>query len=209
MFILTGLIGFGISFGLLHCGVYAMSIRYPIAVIGAYGGFLGLLRIWVKIEQARFNIQEFECHVAASREHRPSTSSSTNSVKAGARWLDWLDVPDINLFEGGDGCLAIILVALVAGLVVSLGFVLLNSTTLIAEVFLDSFLVSMFYRRLRRAARGHWLGTSIRRTWIPALGTAIILAYIGWVLQTLSPDAKSIGPAVHRLIYGKSDGSVG
>ena len=44
---ITALIGFVTSFILLKAGLTSMMLRYPLAVIAAYIGFLFLLRIWL------------------------------------------------------------------------------------------------------------------------------------------------------------------
>jgi len=43
----TGIAGFLASFALLHAGVARMWLRYPVAVLFAYGVFLLLLRLWL------------------------------------------------------------------------------------------------------------------------------------------------------------------
>jgi hypothetical protein len=43
----TGAAGFVASFVLLHLGVWRMWIRYPLAVLFAYGVFIVLLRVWL------------------------------------------------------------------------------------------------------------------------------------------------------------------
>lgn len=48
---LTGAAGFLSSFILLQVGVGAMAVRYPIAVLAAYGVFLLLLQIWLKFQR--------------------------------------------------------------------------------------------------------------------------------------------------------------
>ncbi len=48
---LTGLVGFLVSFALLHLGVGRMWLRYPFAVIVAYAAFLLLLRLWLFYHQ--------------------------------------------------------------------------------------------------------------------------------------------------------------
>ena len=47
--LLTGLAGFLASFSLLQLDVSRMWIRYPIAILIAYGVFLLLLRLWLWI----------------------------------------------------------------------------------------------------------------------------------------------------------------
>lgn len=48
---MTGAAGFLTSFGLLKGGVDSMALRYPVAVGVAYGIFLLLLRIWLKMQE--------------------------------------------------------------------------------------------------------------------------------------------------------------
>ncbi|HVF68245.1 MAG TPA: hypothetical protein VM914_11300 [Pyrinomonadaceae bacterium] len=47
----TGAAGFLVSFALMHMGVARMWLRYPFAVLAAYGVFLFLLRAWLHIQR--------------------------------------------------------------------------------------------------------------------------------------------------------------
>lgn len=47
----TGAAGFLVSFTLLHMGLTRMWLRYPVAVLAAYGVFLLLLRIWLHLQR--------------------------------------------------------------------------------------------------------------------------------------------------------------
>lgn len=47
----TGAAGFLVSFALLHLGVTRMWLRYPFAVLVAYGLFLLLLRVWLHLQR--------------------------------------------------------------------------------------------------------------------------------------------------------------
>src|SRR5262249_15953861 len=53
--LLTGAVGLGVSYELLHAGVTKMWIRYPVAVLVAYAVMLGLVRLWIEFEQRRFD----------------------------------------------------------------------------------------------------------------------------------------------------------
>ena len=66
-------------------------------------------------------------------------------------------------------------------------------------MFLDAFIVSALYRRLSVAQKGHWLGAALKKTWAPALVTAVILAIGGWALERMAPGAPSIGKAIQQL----------
>ena len=54
--LITGVIGFGISVGLLKAGMDEMWLRYPLAVLGAYGVFLLLVRLWAEWEHRRIRV---------------------------------------------------------------------------------------------------------------------------------------------------------
>lgn len=47
----TGAAGFLVSFALLHAGVARMWLRYPLAVLAAYGVFMFLLRVWLHLRR--------------------------------------------------------------------------------------------------------------------------------------------------------------
>ena len=70
---------------------------------------------------------------------------------------------------------------------------------MLAEIFLDAFLIGALYRRLRIPAKENWLATAVRKTWKSALITTVLLALGGAALQYLAPGARSIGQALHQL----------
>ncbi|HYG62422.1 MAG TPA: hypothetical protein VEL74_07560 [Thermoanaerobaculia bacterium] len=49
--VLTGAAGFFTSFLLLEFGLDSMAVRYPTAVLAAYGVFLLLLRLWLRLQE--------------------------------------------------------------------------------------------------------------------------------------------------------------
>jgi hypothetical protein len=48
LLLLTGAVGFGAAVALLSLGVERMAVRYPLAVLIAYGAFLLFLRLWLR-----------------------------------------------------------------------------------------------------------------------------------------------------------------
>lgn len=202
--VLTGLCGFLISFGLLHLSVHSMAIRYPLAVLGAYGAFLGLLRGWVEWEQRGFDPDNAEFQEAI-RDAHPRGIQQANRARSssgkGFSWLDGLDIPSNMLTDGPEGCLGLVIFIVLLGFVILLVSYLANTPALVEEGFLDTFLVVGLYRRLRIAARKHWLGTTIRKTWKTVGVVAAALAFLGFCLQYNAPEARSIGPAVRHLLH--------
>ena len=197
LLILTGAAGFLASALLLKNGVDKMAVRYPLAACFAYGVFLGLIRIWVEIERGRFNPEPGEIENMLQSTTTKSESNTYRQPSDGGSWLDSLDVS--SAFDLDDGCLPL----LIAGAIVALGALLImalaNAPAFMAEVFLDAFIVSVLYRRLRIAAHEHWLGTAIRKTWLHVFFAIGLLCFVGWGLDFLAPGSRSIGPALHQL----------
>jgi len=182
----TGLVGLGASFGMLMLGLESMAIRYPVAVVVAYGAFLVGVRLWLR----RFR----------SLERRRAK---------GAIGLDAVDLPvgDVGGGSGGDGHFAAefaaageaALVFVALAIVFVLGYVVWSAPSIFAEVALDAALSAGLYRRLRRDTERGWLTSAIRRTIIPAL-IVIALAFVGGlILQTSFPGASSVGSIIQQM----------
>jgi hypothetical protein len=73
-------------------------------------------------------------------------------------------------------------------------YVIYVAPALFAELLLDGIVVTALYHRIQRVERRHWLRCVIRRTWIPALLTAITFSIAGHLMQRAVPEAPSIGP---------------
>lgn len=196
LLLVAGAAGFLVSYGLLRMGVDHMWMRFPLAVFAGYGVLLALVRGWVELEK-----QSFDPDDPVLREDLAGRRSEFKSRhQPPSRGWDWLDVSPLDGIDGDEGCLPALLVGMLVLLIVAIIGALAAAPALIAEVFLDAFLVSVLYRRLRMAEQEHWLGTAIRKTWRVALITAIVLALAGWVLEELAPGARSIGRALEQLM---------
>ena len=175
---------------MLQLGLQHTWVRYPIATLGSYGLLLALIRGWVAIERSRFDPEHAAIATATKLMRAPVQQNS---------WFDWLDIPDFGIADLDEGCLPAILLAVFAGLLVTIVVTVSMAPGLIAEVFLDAFIISALYRRLRAAQKRHWLGTALKKTWAPALITAVILAIGGWALERMAPGSPSIGKAIQQL----------
>lgn len=197
---ISGFVGFLLSHLLLHRGFEEMWLRYPLAVLGGYGAFLVLLRLWVEIERMRYDPVRAAVPIDPEGKTEPPVRHGTWE-RGGSSWFDWLDVTELFMFE--EGCLVIGLIALVLGLLAGavgmfFSFVMAGSE-LMAEVCLDAFVAGLFYRHLKIAAKEHWLGTAVKHTWISALLTAGGLGLMGYFLGLLVPGSHSIGLALKEL----------
>lgn len=201
---LAGFAGFLISHALLYLGFVEMWLRYPLAVLGGYGVFLVLLRLWVEIERIRYDPKMAAVPTDASDGKIDLPIRRAPFEKDRSSWLDWLDVPELFAFEEGCllGCVIALVVGLVAGVTGLLFSFVMAGSELLAEVCLDAFVVSLLYRHLKTAASEHWLGTAVKRTWISASLMAAGLGLFGYFLGLLAPQSHSLGPALEAIFRG-------
>ncbi|HSJ97972.1 MAG TPA: hypothetical protein VLC53_12905, partial [Myxococcota bacterium] len=79
-------------------------------------------------------------------------------------------------------------------------WVVWSAPVLFAELLLDAALSAGLYRRLRTLEPGgHWLAVAVKRTWLPALGLAVVLAAAGLAMEHRVPGARSIGEFARSL----------
>lgn len=201
--ILTGLAGFGISGTLLHFGMREMWQRYPLAVVGGYVVFLGLLRLWVEVERAHFDPRDPAVLDALSEGAEEPEPAARRLDEEKGSWFDSLDLPSFDGADSLEGCALGIVAIAVIGLIAIAVTMIAGAPVLVAEVAVDAFLVSILYRRLKAAEREHWLGAAVRRTWVHALLAALLLALLGFCIPILVPGADSIGEAIRLWRDGR------
>jgi len=195
---LTGATGFLGSFLLLKLGVGSMTLRYPVAVALAYGVFLLLLRLWLKLQSdgwgdaADLGMEVLEnCDLVLSGDlDLPAGSGGFASHDGGSGFDLSFDLDD------STGILVVIALLIVA--VAALGavfWILWIAPALLAEVLVDGLVIAALYRRLRQPQPYGWLAGAIRRTCVPALLVALLLSVSGALLHRAAPEARSIGVA--------------
>ena len=199
----AGSVGFLTSHFLLHHGFEEMWLRFPLAVVSGYMVFLAQLRLWVEIERARYDPREVEIPTDFSNDGESDHPPFRRFTNDSSSWLDWLDLPG-SVFELDEGCLVgfvfVFLFGLLVGAIGILFSFIMAAPELLAEVFLDAVVVTMLYRHLKIAAKEHWLGTAVKRTWKSAVVTAAASSLLGLVLAVLAPNSHSIGPALKEIL---------
>ncbi len=153
--ILTALVGFGVSVAMLKAGLNTMWLRYPLAVLGAWGVFLLLVRSWAERERDEIRVDEELSDLGPKDDYFGATT--VREVARGARrsrWLDWLDW--LNPLDGTDaeGCLvglaAMAAIIALAGALVAIAGLIMEAEVVLAEVLLDVLLVSALNKRLHK-----------------------------------------------------------
>ncbi|HEV7868611.1 MAG TPA: hypothetical protein VGO90_13075 [Chthoniobacteraceae bacterium] len=196
--LLTALAGFVASLGMLKLGLGAMWLRYPLAVLLAWGVFLGMVRAWAQREQA--NLRAEELAELSSEEDEPETKPPrlTSLDPDRSAWEDWLDwMNPFNGLEDAEGCLVTVAlgIALLAlgGAFVAIAGLIIQAEVLLAELLFDVLLVSALNKRLHGLEPRWWLQGTLRQTVWPVMVTMLFLLCAGFLLEQMAPGAQTIG----------------
>jgi hypothetical protein len=214
---LAGAAGFLASFCLLSVGLRAMAIRYSLATVVGYGAFLLLIRAWLGWQRRTGSLEldglpefsadagstesfsggggEFGGAGASGEWNGPSPSTVAVQPPSRGGSADSVDVFSLDdawpfLLAGA---------ALLAG-AVAIGCVIYTSPILFAEILLDAAVLGTIYRRSRRPDEGDWIGSVLRRTWLPATALCLFMAILGFALQAMAPGATSIGGVLRSVL---------
>jgi hypothetical protein len=193
----AGAAAFLTSFVLLRLDVRSMAWRYPLAGCAGYLIFLLLLGLWL---------------IAARRRDRPDVNSlDVLDNVDGAEWsfankgrapsADALELEDTSSgldasaldVDVDEGALILIPVAILVASAGAAFYVIYIAPALFAELLLEGLLLAGVYRRLKRIEPRAWYSVVLRRTWIPFACLTLALAILGYVAQSLVPEARSIG----------------
>lgn len=218
--LLTGLAGFLVSFTLLRLGVSAMWLRYPLAILVAYGVFLILLRVWLSLCRPRewdvLEIVEDTVEVvseSAAGDPGFGGGADFGGGGAGGAWGETVSTVtttrssvstftsvkgsgsngfsfDLDLDEG-IWVLLIIVVLLAAGIAAL--YVVYIAPVLLAEILLDGVLLTALYKQVKTIEHRHWLRSAISRTALPAAFIVVFFMIAGFAMQRVAPEAHSIG----------------
>jgi hypothetical protein len=198
---LCALGGLLLSFLLLRCGLDSMALRYPVAVLFAYGVFLGLLRVWLVLHTRRGlpapsadvsdGCDAAELGLELGHSAARAADVAGDAAESSETMVDGFDAD-------ADAFLLLAVIAFVTGLLAS-AYVIWTAPALFAELVVDSILIVGLYRRCRHRVPADWWHGTVRRTWTPAVTMALAFGIGGFALQQASPGANSLGPALRKL----------
>jgi hypothetical protein len=130
--------------------------------------------------------------IAPSVVPQPSAAGST-ATSASSGHSGW------SFDFDSDGWLLIVaavVAALAFGVII---YVVYIAPALFAELLLDAGFAAGLYRRLAKGERRTWLATAVRKTAVPAAAVAALLALSGLIVQSVYPDAVSVGRVVDHI----------
>ena len=96
-------------------------------------------------------------------------------------------------FDLDEGAFIVIAIAVIAGAVIAVLYVVYVAPALLAEILVDGVLVAGLYRELKGVEQRHWLRSAVRKTMLPALIAAVLFSIGGYALQRAAPKARSVG----------------
>lgn len=230
MSLITGLTGaFGLlsSFLLLHLGgVESMALRYPMALVCAYGMFLALIGLWLRTQARDYlDLPDLSGGSSSHSSHTGPSGGASTPIRSGGGG-DFGGGGASGSFDdsfGGSGAdmseavgsdfslgdtvgsvadadeLAIPLMAVVlaVGLAFASLYVIYIAPAFLAEVLVDGAFSYALYRYVRGDDPAHWLATAVRRTVVPFIATGVFLMLVGAALSAYAPGAHSIGDLMH------------
>lgn len=205
---ITGASGLLFSFLMLHAGVTSMALRYPLALLAAYGVFLLLLWLWLRTSAKDYgdliDLIPGPPDLMPSRSgdvaHAVAEGAAQSGTRAAHGSSDAPPLPDagISLDVPGEFAIPIFVAVFAFGLALASLYVIYAAPMLFAEVLVDGALSYALYRRMREPGSPHWLASAARRTALPFLLTGIFLAATGHAMAAYAPEAHSIGQVLEH-----------
>jgi len=206
----TGAAGLLFSFVMLELGVTSMALRYPLALLMAYGVFLLLLWLWLRTKAEDYlDIPDFSgSGSSGSGDCTPAFEGSGGHFGGGGAsgsfdmptGADSSPLSDAVGAVGDADELAIPLLVIVfaVGLALASFYVVYVAPMLFAELLVDSALSYALYRRIKATDSPHWVESAVRRTALPFVLTAVFVSATGAAMAAYAPGAHSIGQVVQH-----------
>lgn len=203
--VLTGAAGFLASHVLRLAGMDAMLLRYPLAVLMAYGVFLLLMWIWIRWRWDAVADGLSSGPGGGGSPGSPWTGSGGHSGGGGASasWgesavssstsADSTSLLDVADGEAGLPLLGVLgIIALVATVLLASVWVVWSAPVLMAELLVDAAIAGGLYKRMQGMQAQGWWRLCLSHTIWPLLGLLVFFAGLGWLAQELAPDAVSL-----------------
>ncbi|WP_329766264.1 hypothetical protein [Stenotrophomonas geniculata] len=213
---LTGAAGFLASHLLRLAGIDAMLLRYPMAVLLAYG----VLLMWIWIRWRWDNVLDGLSPDVGSGSPSPrgsavespwggvggrsggggASASWNESAQAGGGDAGELPLTGLAEDEAGLPLLAILgIVALVASVLLASVWVVWSAPVLMAELLVDAAIASGLYRRMQGMHEQGWWRVCVTHTIWPLLGLLLFFVVLGGLAQELAPDATHLLQVIQAL----------
>ena len=212
--LLTAAAGFLASVALSAAGMDALWLRYPLCVMLAYVVFLGLIWVWRRYREWDVSGLDSdgghsslpagrdgsEWHGAGGKSGGAGASADFDVLPDGGARMSFdaspgeVQMPSLDSALDLDESLPVaVVLALLAGALLAVGWVIWIAPALLAELALDAVLSAGLYRRLKHQHDpDRWLATTLRSTAWPFVAATLSLLLAGMLMNLLVPDATSL-----------------
>lgn len=227
---ITGGAGLLASFLLLLAGVTSMAVRYPLALVCAYGAFLLMLWAWLRTQASDYvdgavqvadgvsgpsggggggGVGDWQSGgggdfggggASATFDSPASSFASVQPSGSGTSGSSKLGDAVGELASGDDILVPLVVLLAAIGLALASLYVVYMAPALFAELLFEGTLSYSLYRHLRKGDEPNWLLTAVRRTALPFALTALFLCGVGAALGHLVPGAHTVGEALHGKV---------
>ncbi len=213
--LLTGAAGFLVAHALRVAGVDMMLLRYPLAVLLAYGVFLLLMWLWIRWRwDAVDGAPDVGGGGGSGRDGQgPAWGGQGGQSGGGGASASWaedsarsvIDSDGASLLDAADGeaglpLLAVLgIVAVVGSAVLASAWVVWSAPLLMAELLVDAAIVGGLYRRMQGMQAQGWWRLCVTHTVWPLVGLLVFFAALGWLAQTLAPEAVTLMQVARAL----------
>ena len=218
--VLTAAVGFLASFLLLHAGVGALWLRYPMSIAAAYLAFLCFVGCWLRLRRDDL-LGSFDVAIPAPRtspayenpwepgggrfggagasgsfDDPPFGHVAEHAPNASSGSSDVADAA--GAFDLEELSFILLAIAALIGAVLAALWIVWAAPALLAELMLDTALATGLYRRLHGVEREHWLRTAVCRTVWPFVAVAVLFSLMGAAMQFYAPQARAIGQVIQH-----------
>lgn len=209
--------------------VESMMIRYPVAVLAAYGAFFVLIKLWL------LYVLKGNPDGITDRDIMPSPTFGGISDISGASGItggggqfggagasgDFApDVAQMSATVGGESAIgdvsdaagdalsddgAIVLLVIVAAVTLVAGagiYLVWQAPAIMTEAAFDAMLAGGLIRRAKRVTAEDWQGDVFRATWPPFALVMVLSITVGGVIHFYFPEASTLREAIKMALGG-------
>lgn len=174
-----------------------LALRYGLAVLASYCGFLILFRLWlmyVRLGGINFDGSGVDAmfDVGSSTTPRFSGGGSGGSWGKGSNGGFSFDLD----FDGDDLVIVIVFLALVAALLFAGIYIIYTAPAIFTEALFEVALAGALVNGAKKADRPGWVGAVWRATVWPFLGILALAVILGWVAHVRCPSATRLREAI-------------